>query len=172
MHLNNACKPLSCVHNLLLASSHSPNKSDVRRKGRRTISISKVINLLLQLTTQFACVSQLHCVCTANVGRAWHTTALAESPVGSTHTEYVEAIWTCSFAAFLAVTSLRAGRRASDRPMSTAAQRISTTLAAAVKMHIELGNREHRRTESKPHSMQKDTNKIFSSPAQNASLLV
>lgn len=138
MHLDQACKPLSCVQDLLLASNHPPNKSDMRRKGRPTISASKVINLLLQLTTQFACVSQLHCVCTANVGRAWHMTVLAESPVGSTHTEYVETIWTCSKAAFLAVTSLRAGRRAGDRPMSTAAQRISTTLAAAVKMHDQL----------------------------------
>lgn len=59
MHLDDACQLFSCVQNLLLASSYPSNKSDVRKKGRPTISLSKVINLLLQLTSQLACVSHL-----------------------------------------------------------------------------------------------------------------
>ena len=55
---------------------------------------------------------------------------LAKSPVGSTHTEYVEDIWTCSTAAFLPFTHFRLWRGISDGPMLTAAHRISTTLAA------------------------------------------
>ena len=117
MHLDDACEPLSCVQNLLLAPHYPSNKSDVRRKGRPTISLSKVINLLLQLTSQLACVSHLYHVVTitdVQLNATWQAlgiqtqaAALAKSPVGSTHIEYVETICTCSNAAFLAVTDLR-----------------------------------------------------------------
>lgn len=60
---------------------------------------------------------------------------LATSPVGSTHTEYVEDIWTCSTAAFLPFTHVRLWRGISDGPMLTAAHRISTTLAAKDDLH-------------------------------------
>lgn len=47
MHLDDACKPLCCVKNLLLTSSNPSNKSNVRGKGRPAISLSKVVDLLL-----------------------------------------------------------------------------------------------------------------------------
>lgn len=102
MHLDDACKPLSCVHNLLLASGYPSNKSDVRRKGRAAISLSKVINFLLQLISQLACVSQMRWIvfiadvqwsATSSLGIHTQAAVLAKSPVGCTHIEYVETIW-------------------------------------------------------------------------------
>lgn len=87
---------------------------------------------------------------------------LVKSPVGSTHTEYVETMSTCSEAAFLVVTGLcvRGGRNSG--PMPTAAHRVSITLAATSEFQGQLQEAGASTDESRGiNEDQKRGNEIF-----------